>query len=254
MVNIRATHRWHRLLALGLFLLAWQLVAMLLKDEILPSPTTVWAAMLATLASGEMLEHMAITLLRVGAAFIIALGAGSLIGIMMGRSRRLNAAFDALLVIGLNLPALVVIFLCYIWFGLTEFAAILAVAVNKIPNTAVTMREGARAVDDELMQVAQAFRLSRRKTLFRVFLPQLYPYLMASARSGLALVWKIVLVVELLGRSNGVGFILGTYFQYFDIASILAYTIAFAGVIMLIEWLLLDKLDQRLERWRYRAS
>ena len=116
------------------------------------------------------------------------------------------------------------------------------------------MREGARAVDDELMQVAQAFRLSRRKTLFRVFLPQLYPYLMASARSGLALVWKIVLVVELLGRSNGVGFILGTYFQYFDIASILAYTIAFAGVIMLIEWLLLDKLDQRLERWRYRAS
>ena len=172
----------------------------------------------------------------------------------MGRSNRANAWLDVMLILGLNIPALVVIILCYIWFGLTEFAAILAVSINKIPNTAVTLREGARAIDDELLEVAAVFRLSQSKTLFSVFLPQLYPYLMAAARSGLALVWKIVLVVELLGRSDGVGFMLGTYFQYFDIASILAYTVAFAAIIMLIEFTLLNNLDRKLERWRYRAS
>ena len=244
----------YRIGALFAFLLLWQCAALLLQDEILPSPLLVMSTLLDTLASGEMFEHMGMTLLRVAAAFTIALGVGSLVGILMGRSQRINAALDSLLVLGLNIPALVVIFLCYIWFGLTEVAAILAVAVNKIPNTAVTLREGARAIDEELMQVAKVFRLSRRKTLFKVFLPQLYPYLMAAARSGLALVWKIVLVVELLGRSNGVGFMLGTYFQYFDIASILAYTVAFAAIIMLIEMLLLDRLDKRLDRWRYRAS
>lgn len=244
----------YRIGALFAFLLLWQSAALLLQDEILPSPLLVMSTLLDTLASGEMFEHMGMTLLRVAAAFTIALGVGSLVGILMGRSQRINAALDSLLVLGLNIPALVVIFLCYIWFGLTEVAAILAVAVNKIPNTAVTLREGARAIDEELMQVAKVFRLSRRKTLFKVFLPQLYPYLMAAARSGLALVWKIVLVVELLGRSNGVGFMLGTYFQYFDIASILAYTVAFAAIIMLIEMLLLDRLDKRLDRWRYRAS
>lgn len=246
--------RLYRVGAIAVFLLAWQIAATLLQDEILPSPLLVLARLASTVASGEMAEHMGMTLLRVAAAFVIALGVGSLVGILMGRSQRLNAALDGLLVLGLNLPALVVIFLCYIWFGLTEIAAVLAVALNKIPNTAVTLREGARAIDDELMQVAQVFRLNRRQTLYRVFLPQLYPYLMAAARSGLALVWKIVLVVELLGRSNGVGFMLGTYFQYFDIAGILAYTLAFAAIIMLLELLLLDRLDRRLERWRYRVS
>ncbi len=246
--------RFYRVGAIAAFLLLWQVAAVLLQDEILPSPLVVLARLGETLASGELAEHMGITLLRVFAAFVIALGVGSLFGILMGRSRRLNAALDALLVLGLNIPALVVIFLCYIWFGLTEVAAVLAVAINKIPNTAVTLREGARAIDDELMQVAQVFRLSRRQTLLQVFLPQLYPYLMAAARSGLALVWKIVLVVELLGRSNGVGFMLGTYFQYFDIASILAYTLAFAAIIMLLELLLLDRLDRRIDRWRFRAS
>ena len=89
-----------------------------------------------------------------------------------------------------------------------------------------------------------------RHTLTQVYLPQLYPYLMAAARSGLALIWKIVLVVELLGRSNGVGFQLGTFFQFFDITSILAYTLAFAAVVMVIEAWIMRPLEKRLLGWR----
>ena len=73
---------------------------------------------------------------------------------------------------------------------------------------------------------------------------------MASARSGLALIWKIVLVVELLGRSNGVGFKLGIFFQFFDITSILSYSFAFIGIVMLIEYLCIAPLDRRLLGWR----
>jgi NitT/TauT family transport system permease protein len=112
------------------------------------------------------------------------------------------------------------------------------------------MREGARAIDEDLLQVAKSFRLSRRRTLFRIYLPQLYPYLMASARSGLALVWKIVLVVELLGRSNGVGFKLAEFFQFFDIAGILAYSLVFVAVIMAIEILAFVPLERRVAAWR----
>jgi len=90
----------------------------------------------------------------------------------------------------------------------------------------------------------------RLRRLTRVYLPQFFPYLMAAARSGLALIWKIVLVVELLGRSNGVGFQLGTYFQFFDITSILAYTLAFAGAVLAVEGLGLRPLERRLTRWR----
>ena len=112
------------------------------------------------------------------------------------------------------------------------------------------MREGAKAVDTDLLQVTQAFKVSAYRTFFKVYLPQLYPYLLASARSGLALVWKIVLVVELLGRSDGVGFKLGVFFQFFDITSILAYSFAFIVVVMIIELLLIAPLDRRLMEWR----
>ena len=121
------------------------------------------------------------------------------------------------------------IVLAYIWIGLNEVAAILAVALNKIPNVTVTIREGTRALDTSLMEMARTYRFSRGKTLRHVILPQLQPYIAATARSGLALIWKIVLVVELLGRSNGIGFQIHLFFQVFDVRAILAYTLVFVA-------------------------
>ena len=83
-----------------------------------------------------------------------------------------------------------------------------------------------------------------------MILPQLQPYFAAASRSGLALIWKIALVVELLGRSNGVGFQIHLYFQLFDVAAILAYTLAFVVVMLLIEFLLVQPLEARSTRWR----
>ncbi|MDX1801210.1 MAG: ABC transporter permease, partial [Marinobacter sp.] len=71
-----------------------------------------------------------------------------------------------------------------------------------------------------------------------------------ATRGGLALIWKIVLVVELLGRSDGIGFKLHMAFQVFDVASILAYSLAFVVVVQLIELMLLQPLERRASRWR----
>ena len=121
-------------------------------------------------------------------------------------------------------------------------------ALNKIPNVVVTLREGARALDPRpARDGARCSGSPRGRRLRDVILPQLYPYLAGAARSGLALIWKIVLVVELLGRSNGVGFQLGVYFQLFDVAGILAYALSFIVVVQLIEWGVLQPLERRVE-------
>ncbi len=241
---------WLRAASFALFVAAWWAAAAVFDSRLLPGPMAVGSSLLNHVIDGDLLYHTGITLARVVAAFTLAMLVGTAIGVAMGRSRRVDSLFDGWLVIALNVPALVTIILCYIWFGLNEAAALAAVAINKIPTVVVTVREGARAIDRDLMQVAQAFRLSPERRFRQVYLPQLYPYLMASARSGLALIWKIVLVVELLGRSNGVGFQLHVYFQFFDIESILAYTFAFVGVILLIEVWMLRPLERRLTRWR----
>jgi NitT/TauT family transport system permease protein len=147
-------------------------------------------------------------------------------------------------------PALVVIVLMYVWFGMNEATAVGAVVLNKLPSTTVTIREGARALDRDLLEMAHSFRMRRWPTLRHVVLPQIYPYLFAAARSGLAIIWKIVLVVELLGRSNGVGFRIQLYFQMFDVTEILAYTVAFLAVVQGLEWLAFQPLERRASRWR----
>jgi ABC-type nitrate/sulfonate/bicarbonate transport system permease component len=114
----------------------------------------------------------------------------------------------------------------------------------------VILREGARSLDTSLLQVAEVLRLPWGRKMRRAYLPQLYPYFMAATRSGLSLIWKIVLVVELVGRSNGVGFRLGLYFQFFDVANILAYSASFIAVMLAIEGFVIRPLERHLTRWR----
>lgn len=232
------------------FLLLWEVIALLLQHRHLPPPTAVFAAMMREFASGELPYHIGMTLYRVIIAFVLAMLIGSSIGIALGRNARADRFFDTWLILFLNLPALVVIILCYVWFGRTEVAAIMAVAINKIPNVAVTVREGARSLSRDLAEMAQMYRFGRWKTLRHVTLPQLAPFFLASARTGLSLVWKIVLVVELLGRSDGVGFQLGTYFQMFDVSMILAYALAFVVIVQLIEFGILQPIAAHVNRWR----
>jgi NitT/TauT family transport system permease protein len=242
---------WNRLLSLIMLLLLWQVAAILVADPgLLPTPLATLQAGYAELIRGELIRNVAITLARVAVAFALAMLIGSAIGIVLGRSPVLDQIFNGWLVIGLNLPALVTMVLCYMWFGLTEVAAILAVTINKVPTVAAIVREGTKALDRSLFEMTQVFGVKSTRVLMKVILPQLAPSLMAAARAGLALTWKIVLVVELLGRPNGVGFQIRTFFNFFDIASILAYSLTFIAAVIAIEAFLLQPLDRRLGRWR----
>ena len=243
-----------RFLSLVVLVAAWAITAALAQSRLLPGPLAVGATTLAEIRSGELPFQMACTLGRVIGSFAIAMILGSIAGYAMGRSKKLDRFADSWLVVLINMPALVVIIFAYIWIGLNETAAILAVAINKLPNVIVVMREGTRALDPEIDEMASAFQFTRFKKLRHVVIPQLAPYLAASSRSGLSIVWKIVLVVELLGRPNGVGFVLGSAFSLFDMAKILSYAICFIVLMLVIEGFVVQPLERRANRWRRRLA
>ncbi len=236
------------------FCLLWALAAHAWPSRALPSPTQVWQVLVREAANGELPFHLGVTLARVVAAYVLAMVIGSVVGILLGIHRRADRFFNPWVILFLNIPALVIIVLAYIWFGLTEAAAVGAVAVNKIPNVVVTMREGARALEPRYQEMAAVYRFSTLDRIRHILLPQLQPYFAAASRSGIALIWKIVLVVELLGRSNGVGFQIHLNFQLFDVAAILAYTLAFVAIMLLIELLLVQPLERHASRWRQRPA
>ena len=238
-------------LSLAGFGVLWSVLAWLRADPgVLPPPGVVAEVIARDWQSGALPHHLGATLARVAAAFALAMGLGTVIGLAMGANAALDRWFGAWLVIFLNIPALVVIVLCYLWIGLNEVAAVTAVALNKTAMVAVTLREGMYARDPALSDMARAFRMSRAARLRHVVLPQLWPFFAASTRNGLAIIWKIVLVVEFLGRGNGVGFQIHLYFQLFDIATVLAYALSFVAVMLALEYGVVGLIERRATRWQ----
>ena len=215
-----------------------------------PAPHRVAAIMWTEAASGKLLHHLIPTLVRVTLAFVISMSIGVVLGIMLGTMPRLNRWLDPWVVVALNIPALVVIVMCYLWIGLNETAAIVAVSFNKTATVIVTVREGARALDRSLKEMTQIFSLSRIARLRHVVIPQLAPYLSAAARNGLAIIWKLVLVVEFLGRPDGIGFQIHLYFQLFEVPYIMAYALSFIVVMLGIEYGIMQRIESKATRWR----
>jgi hypothetical protein len=150
-----------RVLSLAALLALWALVAALAHSRLLPDPWSVGAAILADIRSGELPFQMACTLARVFAAFSVAFTLGVIAGYAMGRWKTVDRYADSWLIVLLNLPALVVIIFAYVWIGLNETAAIVAVALNKLPNVIVVTREGVRSLDaglDDMADPDQACR------------------------------------------------------------------------------------------------
>jgi len=228
----------------------WQVLAMLFPSRLFPTPIAVAEHMVNLATNGKLLPDLAKTLTRAFTAFAVAMILGTIVGIALGRSRVLDRLFSIWVVVGLNVPAIVIAILLYIWLGLTEFALILAVVLNKFPLVVTTIREGVRSFDPAYDDLARAFRLPFLRRLRLISAPQLMPFVLAAARTGLSLIWKIVLVFEVLGSDGGVGFRISVFFQFFDIKGVLAYTTAFILVVFAFEYLVLRPLEARLLRWR----
>ncbi|MEM0911316.1 MAG: ABC transporter permease subunit [Pseudomonadota bacterium] len=228
----------------------WQFVTVVYNPDYLPGILDIAKSWYFHWSQGTLASDLTATLTRVAISFFLAMLVGMLMGIIFGTFQTANVLFQPFLLFFLNLPALVTIILCFIWIGLEESAAVLAVFINKLPMVIVAVREGTRVIDTKLMEVTKVYNVSLMRTFFLVYLPQLYPFILAAARNGLALIWKIVLVVELLGRSDGIGFGLHNLFQFFDIAGILAYAFSFMVIMFLVDFLIFKPLEKKIQRGR----
>jgi NitT/TauT family transport system permease protein len=245
---------WAEILSLPLLLIIWQLLATIFPHRLFPSPLEVALEIGALAGGGALLADLGKTLLRAGVGFVAAMALGTLLGLLLGRLPVLDRLLSGWLVVGLNVPAIIVAIILYIWLGLTEFALVLAVVLNKTPLVTVTIREGVRSFSRDLEELALAFRFDLYRRIRLVYLPQLLPFMLAAARTGLSLIWKIVLVFEVLGSDGGVGYRISVFFQFFDITGVLAYTSAFILVVLGFEYLVMRPLEMHLLRWRWAPS
>lgn len=231
-------------------MVVWLWLSAALGADVLPGPVATVEEIWQEYRHGDLLFHVGRTVQRVVAAFVLAMVVGGATGVAMGASRAADRLLEAWLMMGLAIPRLIPIVCAYLLIGLTDMAAVLAIVVTVAPMVAVQVREGTRAVDRRLVQMARVFRRGLGVIVWRVLLPQTVPYLVGSARAAMSQTWKMVVFAELMGRTNGVGYQISFFFQMWNMRGILAYGVAMVVLLAAVDGIVFGTLQRVAYRWR----
>lgn len=219
----------------------------------MPGPVETFRFIVREYERGVLLMHLWATARRVLIAFALGMTIGVFVGAAMGLSRAVDRLLEGWLIAGLTIPRIVLFVMAYLIFGLSDTSAISALVVTIVPTIVVQVREGTRAIDEKLIEMARAYARPRASIWRRVVLPQLMPYVIGTARSSLALAWKMVVLAELLGRTSGVGYQVSFYFGMFDMTGILAYGVTMMIILAFIDLVVLGAIERSVFRWRASA-
>lgn len=241
---------WPRLAAALTVLLGWWLVSETVAEGVFPGPLATAERFTAIVTGETFFAEVGITLWRVVTAMTVTVVAAVVIGIAMGRIRRMEMALDVFILVGRSIPGLVWALVAVMVVGLSDWAPVLAVFLTATPLVVVQIWEATKALDDDLFRMAQVFGVGRVGRIRRVLLPALLPSIVAGTKLGLALGWQVVVLSEMFGQSSGVGHQIHTDFANFDIAGVLVWTIVFSAIMAFIEYVVIDGVHRRLVRWR----
>jgi NitT/TauT family transport system permease protein len=221
---------------------------------LLPSPLASFAEAVDLLSDGTFFFHMLQSLRRVFVGFAVAMLFSVAVGIYMGTVDFGERFFQPLVVLGLTIPGLMWSLIAVMLFGLNELTPYFAVAVTIFPMLVINIWAGVKTLDKELMDMSHVFHFSPAMKISQVIIPQLVPNIFAATRYGLGLAWKVVVVVEMFGTSNGVGYQVMKAYQVFDMKAVIAWTLTFVIAMIVIEYGIISLLERQVMSWRPKVA
>ena len=231
--------------------LGWELVVWLgwSNGRLVPPPSRVLATLLELARSGELTHHIVATLWRVGLGFALGVVAGTLLGAVAGywslARRLLDPTVQALRAI----PSLAWVPLFILWLGIFETSKVVLIAVGVFFPVYLGVMGAILTVDRKIVEVGRVFRLSGFAMIRRILLPAVLPAYVVSLRVGLGLGWMFVVAAELIGASEGLGYLLLDGQQLGKPAQILAAIVIFAILGKTTDWLI-EVAAAPLLRWQ----
>lgn len=211
----RRRARWGKLYFRGLVLpaalvLIWYLLSRwgVFSEYIVPAPQAVAVELWELWQEGKLLDHIWITTWRVALGFGLGSIAATVLGAATGYSATIRAYLDPTLQALKAVPSLAWVPLFILWFGIFETSKIMLIAVGVFFPVYLNLMAGIQGTDRKLVEVARVNNLGRFDLVRRVLIPATLPSYFIGLRAGLALGWMFVIAAELMGASQGLGFLM----------------------------------------------
>jgi sulfonate transport system permease protein len=232
----------------------WELAVRLgwSNGRLVPPPSVIFATFAELWRAGELQRHILVTTGRVAAGFAIGVVTGTVIGAIAGYSALIRRLIDPTMQALRSIPSIAWVPIFVLWFGIFETSKITLIAVGVFFPVYLGVMGAIMSVDRKLVEVGRAFRLSSAAMVRRILLPAVLPHYVIALRSGLGLGWMFVVAAELLGASEGLGFLLVDGQQLGKPAQIVAAIVAFAIIGKISDWLIVVATAPLL-RWEDRA-
>lgn len=208
----------------------WELVARAGWIEVrhLPPPSAVWATIVELWRSGELGRHVGATLGRVAAGFAAGVLAATTLGALSGWFTTFRRLVDPSIQALRAIPSIAWVPLFILWFGIFETSKVVLIAVGTFFPVYLGLLSGIQSVDRKLVEVGRIYHLSPLAMIGRILLPAALPAWVTGVRGGLGLGWMFVIAAELMGASEGLGYLLIDGQMTGNAALILASLVLFA--------------------------
>ncbi|PGR71817.1 sulfonate ABC transporter permease [Bacillus thuringiensis] len=234
-----------------IILIIWQLAGVfgLASKTVLPTPLDIFLAFQELIKTGELFGHLSISVFRAAAGFFIGGGLGIILGTIVGFSTRSEQYLDPSVQMLRTVPHLAVAPLFVLWFGFGETSKVLLIADGAFFPLYVNAFLGIRGVDSKLFDVARVLEFSKRKLITKLILPSALPNLLLGARLSLGVAWVSLVVAELMGSTEGIGYMIMDARQFSNTDIVFVGIIIFAFVGKFSDSLV-RLLEVKFLRWR----
>jgi len=233
-----------------LLVAAWWLGGQVLPPYVLPGPLKVLEAATRLAESGFLASDLSATLLRVLIGFVLTLGIGVPLGMLLAIGGRLGALLDPILPLMTSVSSAIWVIFAVIWFGLGNIATIFVVLMTTLPLVVTGVRDGMRGINHDLVQMAESLSFRGPAIWIKVYLPSLLPSLFAGGRLAFGFGWRVSLVAETLGASSGVGYRMRQASDLIQTDQVFAWALTVMALMLSIESFLLRPAERWLFRWR----
>lgn len=241
--------RFVQLLSIAALIGLWALVARFVSPGVLPTPSEILNHLTRLVATGDFVGPLIESLFRTTIGFVVGFIGGVAYGIAVAKSRWLRRSTSVLFNFLLFAPTLVIIFLSLVMMGPGTLTVALIVGAVVGPNVAVYMRDVMGDIDLDLLAMADSFKVGTWRRVQDIYLPYLIPPMLAAARVGFSMSWKVVMLSEVFGFPGGLGFQIRISYTAYNLPLLLAWLTIFVIALLMVEQLIRST-ERAVVRWQ----